>query len=239
MVRIEGRADRASGITCRRMDIDFFKPYVTEDFPVRDAVEPDPAGDAQSGLSRLTAYRACHIQEDFFGHCLNTGSDIGVMLVAPGLFLVIAGWRTKIGWPSRFWREKFVIDRTRITKKLKKLATVGRVRRMMEGEIVHVQPETTIGEHFEEFMNLIDVPWATVRRHPHHFVLAFIDFESQESGKCGVEQADGVRETDFVGEVKFVSFCPAHRSGCPLSDSIDSQEGSTIERRTKECAGGM
>src|SRR5262249_33811290 len=77
--------------------------------------------------------------------------------------------------------------------------------------------------------------WLAVGRQAHYLVLAGVHAKSDVLGKCTIKQAEGGRETDFVGQLKLVSPSPAKRRCRPFAHAVDRQTSSCFEWSRKKC----
>src|SRR5215217_4526012 len=67
-----------------------------------------------------------------------------------------------------------------VTKDIRKLSIKGFGGGMVEGKVFHIQSETAVVAHLDEFVDVVHPCRCPIRRHSHHFILSFIDLESQE-----------------------------------------------------------
>src|SRR5215207_6379795 len=89
-------------------------------------------------------------------------------------------------------RIKFRFMLTRSTEKIHKFIAEGPTRGMVEGKIIHIQAETTVVAHFDEFVDVVDPCWLPIGCHSHHLILPFIDLETQEGSERRIKQAKGM-----------------------------------------------
>src|SRR5439155_4726139 len=93
--------------------------------------------------------------------------------------------------------EEVQARRPRLAEEGLELAVEGARRRVVEGEVVHVEPEAPIRRDVNELPDLFDVARTPVGRHAHYLVLALVHLEAQESGERAVEQPERVREAQL------------------------------------------
>src|SRR6185295_4258065 len=84
-----------------------------------------------------------------------------------------------------------------------------------------------------------NVFWFAVRSESHHFVFAAVDFESGVVGEGAVEQSETVGKAQLLKQRNFVSLSDSNRTGGPLADTVDRQDGCLFERRRIKRAGGV
>src|SRR5262249_34509507 len=84
-------------ITGRRLNIDLFKRSLVEKSGIRHAVQGHASRQTEPFQACLAMKLPGHLQKNLFGNKLDTGGDIGVMLVFTAELLEIDGPVAKIG----------------------------------------------------------------------------------------------------------------------------------------------
>ncbi len=230
MIGPQRRTQRATIITCRRLDVNVLERRVGQQFVVRHTVERDTARHHQVARVGTLMQRVRHVDQRFFGHHLNALGDVGVILVTLDFRLVGAARIAARG-------EEFVGMHAWLAKQIDKLLVQAVRCRVVVGEVIHVQVETAVAVERDQFLDLIDIGRVTVGRHPHDFVFAVVDAEAQERGKRGIEQAQRVREALFGEQVDLVrgpiaeaALGEATCSGGPFADPVNCHDCGFFER---------
>src|SRR5262249_33449683 len=158
------RAERTAGIARGRLNPDAVENAVAQNTSVRDAVERDSAGQTKISLSGFLANVPRHPQYDFVDYILDRASQVHVALGQP---------RFRFTWRSV---EQAVKRNVRHGQ-----ADTGIKRFDVESE----RPVVFEIDHLAQ--NYIAIFWLAVRREPHQFVFAGIDFEPGEISERGVK----------------------------------------------------
>ena len=93
----------------------------------------------------------------------------------------------------------------------------------MEAEIIHVQRKGTVIILPHELPNFIDVAGCAIRRHAHHLVLALVDLEAEKCGEGAVEEAEGMRKVDLLGETDLIVASHTRGSRGPFADAVHGE----------------
>jgi hypothetical protein len=106
----------------------------------------------------------------------------------------------------------------------------------VEAEIIHVQRKGAVVVLLHRFPDFIDVARRPVGRHAHHFVFTFVHFEAEESRECAIEQTDGMRKLDLLGQLdlRAASYSASRRQ--PFADTINGQNRRFLKRRAEKRA---
>src|SRR5262245_19374875 len=93
-----------------------------------------------------------------------------------------------------------------------------------EVEVLAVQTKLSARENFEQLTHLLDIGWPSVRRQPHHLVLAVVYCESEVRGERAVEETKRRREPDLLEE--FDPSIGAAPVGCrrPFADRVHGED---------------
>ena len=73
--------------------------------------------------------------------------------------------------------------RSYYAKQFNELVAEGAVGGVVEGEIIHIQAETTIISQVDNLIDIIHSGGLAIRGHAHHFILAVIHPEAKKGGK--------------------------------------------------------
>src|SRR5262245_59469046 len=88
-------------------------------------------------------------------------------------------------------------------------------------EELHVQPKTTVGLKVDQVLvNCLLIERPAVRRQAHQFVLSAVDLESTVVREGRVEQSEGMRKLQMMGQADLVAFANSISGRAPLTDSI-------------------
>ena len=101
--------------------------------------------------------RTRHREDDLLRDRLDTGGDVGVVLVLPRQLVVVRGTLAEVGRvPTRGCKEV----RPRVTRGAEErleLAAEGLMGRVVEGEVVHVELKAAVRLDADELPHLVDV----------------------------------------------------------------------------------
>src|SRR5262245_8764136 len=70
-------------------------------------------------------------------------------------------------------------------------------RRSVELEIVQIELERSVGGALDRFVHRLLEGWLSIRRQPHHLVLALVDRKAQVGGDGGIEHPQRMREMNL------------------------------------------
>ena len=107
----------------------------------------------------------------------------------------------------------------------------------MVGEVIHVEREAAVVVEPYELADVLGISRLPVRRHPHHLVLALIDFESEERREHAVQQAQGVWKADLTEQLDVPVTSDSNGCGGPLADPVHGQDRRLAVGRAVEGAG--
>ena len=207
----ECRADRAAGISCRRLNPDVADGAVAQHFAVGDAIERDPAGEAQLFHAGFGGERPRKPQHHFFRHCLDRGGKVHLALGQPDVRLARRAAEQRVE------------------------ARIGHGQPGAIIEIVEVEPERAVGFEIDEMVeNFLRVFRLAIGREPHDLVLAGIDLEAGVIGEGRIEQAERMREMDLLGDGEIAAAPDAGRTRGPFADAVHGEHRRLIERRRIE-----
>src|SRR5690606_22540753 len=107
-------------------------------------------------------------------------------------------------------------------------------------EVVEVEPERAVVFDIDQLaQDQVDVLRLAVGREAHQLVFAGVDREAEVIGEGGIEQAQGMRETNFFEKLYSVANSAAERGGAPLADAVDCENCGRLEGRGIERRGGV
>ena len=176
---------------------DILERPVAENLAVADAVEGDTAGEAEVFHAGCLAHMAGDAEHDFFGHLLDRGGDVHFALGELGF-----------GRSRRAAEEAVELPR-------------GHGHSLAVIEIGHVHTERAVFLQVDQFHDLLDEGWLSVGGEAHKLVFAAVHFEAGEIGERGIEQAEGMGESELVSEIDFVSAAGAEAGGGPFADAVE------------------
>src|SRR5262245_1269251 len=157
---------RTAGVARRRLNPNVRKRSLSQQSPVRDAVERDATGHHEILQTRLAMDRLSERQNDIFRDGLNAGREIHMMLLDAVIRL------------SRRSTEEIVE------------ASVRHRQALAVVEVRHVQPQTAVWLDVNKMsIDEVAINGSPVRRKSHQLVLTAIDFEAAVVRERRVEQA--------------------------------------------------
>ncbi len=210
------RTQRAAGIAGGRLDPDVVELPVAQHLAVGHAVQRDTAGETKIAHAGFGANRTGQLQHDLLRCRLDRGGQIHMVL----------GQRFA-GRPRRT-AEQFVELR----------AGHGQAGAVIEVGLV--EPEGAIRLQVDQVIeNLVDILGLAIGRQAHQFVFARIHLEAGVVGKRRIQQAERMREVDFLEDFQRVAAPDGQRGGGPFADAVHGQHGGLLEGRGEEGAGGM
>ena len=189
---------------------------VAQHLAVGDAIERHAAGKTEILHAGLGGEAARQPQHDLLQHRLDRGGEVHVLLR----------------------HQRFRIARRRAEQRVEAL-----VRHRQPGaviEIVEIEAERSVRLEIDQIVaNLLHVARLAIGREPHQLVFAGIDLEAGVVGECGIEQAEAVREMDFLVNGEVVAFADRHGGGRPFADAVEREHRGAIERRRVERRSGV
>src|SRR5271170_3980366 len=107
-------------------------------------------------------------------------------------------------------------------------------------EIFQVQSKRPVRLQIDQVIeNLRRESRRSVGSEAHHFVLTGIHFEAGVVGKCRIEEAEGVREMDFLDDLQLVTTAERYGSRGPFAYTIHRQDQRVFKWRRIKCAGSV
>ena len=104
-------------------------------------------------------------------------------------------------------------------------------------EVRHVHPHGPVVFHVHHLAgDAIDVARLAVRRQPHQLVFARVDAKPAVVGERRIQQAERVREPQFVRQREAIALAVAVGRRRPFADAVERQDRGLLERRRKERA---
>src|SRR4029077_5093009 len=106
------------------------------------------------------------------------------------------------------------------------------------GEVVQIEP-TLILLRPGYPTNLFGKARLAVGGEPHHLVFVPVFWEAEELRKCGIENAQRMREGNRPSDFYSIpsSYTPHHTA--EIAEAVDGDDGGLLKRRREECAGEM
>jgi hypothetical protein len=108
------------------------------------AVQRHATGHAQPLQAGLAVQRIHHVEHQLFGHLLDAGGDVGVELILLRHLVVVARLGSEVRRVTRALGEEVPRRIARLAEEVDELLLVGLRRRVMEAEVVHVEPEAAV-----------------------------------------------------------------------------------------------
>ena len=143
-----------------------------------------------------------------FEHGLDRGRDIHVLLFEHALGTARRQPEQRVEAPIRHRQARAVV------------------------EIVEIEPERPVVLDVDEVIeDELDMVRSAVGREPHQLVFARIDLEAGVVGEGRIEQAEAVREVDFLVNGKLVLLADGDRRRGPLAHAVERENQRALERR--------
>ena len=92
-------------------------------------------------------------------------------------------------------------------KKVDKVVAKGPRSRVVEGKILHIQPETAVVTDLDEFIDVFYPSLLSIGRHAHYFILPTIDLKTEKSSERRIEKSKRMRKLDFAEQLNFYDSC--------------------------------
>ena len=210
------RAHRAAGIARRRLDPDVVEVAVAQNLAIGDAIERHAAGKAEVSRLGLLGEAARHPQHRLIQHRLDRGRDVHVER-----------------------RQQLVRASHRLAEQFGE-PVVGHGETGAIVEIGHVEPERAVRLQVDQIVeNELCVFRLAIGRQPHHLVFAGIDLEAGVVGGGRIQQAERMREMNFLKDLQLAAVADRGRGRRPFADAVHGQHRRALERRGVERRGGM
>ena len=212
----QGSPQGAAGIASGRLNPDVLERSFTQQPAVGDAVQRHAARHHEVLHPSLAVQLAPYAQHDLLGHFLDTGRQVHVPLLQPGV------------WLARRSPEEVVEP------------LIGHGQALAVVEVVHVQPETAVRLEVDEVLvDRVLVDRLAIGSQAHQLVLAAVHTEAAVVRESRVEQTHRVRELQVVCQAKRVTRPSPVGSCAPLADAIQGEDGCFFEGAGEECASGV
>ena len=187
-------AQGAAGIAGSGLDPDVLEGAIAKHLAIRHAIQGDAAGKAEIFLTRFLSDRAGQPEHHLFGHRLDRGGQIHLALGDKLL-------RDVRGGPPK--------------SSSKRLIGHGETGAIIE--IALIQAEGAVFLQIDQIVvDQIGIFRLAIRREAHDLVFAGIDLEAGIIGKRGIEQAERVREMNFLQHGQIVALDRRQATWSPI-----------------------
>ena len=209
-------ADRSARIARSGLNPNSLEGAFAQDSAVRYAVERDTAGQTEILLLRVLMQTPAHAEHDLLGYNLHRSRQVHMPL------------------RERLFRGPGPSVEQSVE------AVIGHGETGTVIEEIHVEPKRPVCLDVDQVViHDLDIVRLSVGRESHHLVLAVVHFEPKVVCKGGIEHADRMRKSDFLGQRDISTLADPNTRRCPLADAVHDEDRSLFEGRRKECTGGM